>query len=94
MTDLPVSAIVESPLVQLKRAEPRVVTVGEPAENAKIIKEILTGELGPKRDIVLLNAAAGIVVGGKAATLKDGLKLAVESVDSGSALNILNQLVG
>ncbi len=67
---------------------------GEPAENAKIIKEILTGELGPKRDIVLLNAAAGIVVGGKAATLKDGLKLAVESVDSGSALNILNQLIG
>ncbi len=67
---------------------------GEPAENAEIIKQILTGELGPKRDIVLLNAAAGIVVGGKAATLKDGLKLAVESVDSGSALNILNQLVG
>lgn len=67
---------------------------GEPAENAEIITSILKGEKGPKRDIVLLNAAAGIVVGGKASTLKDGLLLAAESVDSGAAINILNQLAG
>ena len=66
---------------------------GEPVENAEIIKSILNGEKGPKRDIVLLNAAAGIVVGGQAATLKDGLESAKMSVDSGVALNILNQLV-
>ncbi|HDY75594.1 MAG TPA: anthranilate phosphoribosyltransferase, partial [Candidatus Marinimicrobia bacterium] len=64
---------------------------GNPAENAEIITSILKGEKGPKRDIVLLNAAAGIVVGGKASTLEDGLLLAAESVDSGAALNILNQ---
>ncbi|MBT4144399.1 MAG: anthranilate phosphoribosyltransferase, partial [Candidatus Marinimicrobia bacterium] len=46
----------------------------------------------PKRDIVLLNAAAGIIVGGKAKDLKEGLAKATESVDSGEALNILNQL--
>ena len=67
---------------------------GEPIENAEIIKSILNGEKGPKRDIVLLNAAAGIVVGGQAETLNDGLESAKESVDSGVALNILNQLVG
>ncbi|HDY75979.1 MAG TPA: anthranilate phosphoribosyltransferase, partial [Candidatus Marinimicrobia bacterium] len=67
---------------------------GNPAENAEIITSILKGEKGPKRDIVLLNAAAGIVVGGKASTLEDGLLLAAESVDSGAALNILNQLAG
>ena len=67
---------------------------GEPIENAEIIKSILNGKKGPKRDIVLLNAAAGIVVGGQAETLKDGLESAKKSVDSGVALNILNQLAG
>jgi len=67
---------------------------GEPKENAEIIKSILNGEIGPKRDIVLLNAAAGIVVGGKAKNLKEGLVKATESVDSNAALNILTQLAG
>ncbi len=66
---------------------------GGPKENASIIKSILNGEPGPKTDIVLLNAAAGIVVGSSANTLEEGLKLAIESVDTGSALKILNQLV-
>ena len=65
---------------------------GKPEENAGIIEAIIKGETGPKRDIVLLNAAAGIVVGGKAQTLEEGLKLASESVNSGAALHVLNQL--
>ena len=65
---------------------------GKPEENAEIIEAIIKGETGPKRDIVLLNAAAGIVVGGKAQTLEEGLKLASESVNSGAALHVLNQL--
>lgn len=65
---------------------------GEPRKNANIIIEILSGVLGPKRDIVALNAAAGILVGGKAKNLKEGLKIAEHSIDSGAALNILNQL--
>ena len=67
---------------------------GEPKENSEIIKSILNGEIGPKRDIVLLNAAAGIVVGGKAQNLKEGLVKATESVDSNAALHILTQLAG
>ncbi len=65
---------------------------GSPNDNANIIKSILKGESGPKRDIVLLNAAAGIVVSGTAESLKDGFAIASESVDSGAALNILTQL--
>jgi anthranilate phosphoribosyltransferase len=65
---------------------------GEPNENAEIIHDILNGKKGPKRDIVLMNTAAGIVVGGKAQNLKEGLLKAAESVDSGAALNVLTQL--
>ena len=66
---------------------------GEPSENAKLIKNILNGSTGPKRDIVLLNAAAGIVVGGKAKSLKEGMKKATESVDSGAANEIMSKLI-
>ena len=66
---------------------------GEPNENAEIIRSIMNGDKGAKRDIVLLNAAAGIVVGGKTQNLKEGLVKAAEAVDSGAALNVLNQLV-
>ncbi len=66
---------------------------GEPSENAKLIKKIQNGSTGPKRDIVLLNAAAGIVVGGKAKSLKEGMKKATESIDSGAANEIMNKLI-
>ena len=57
--------------------------------NAKIILDILNGKKGPNRDIVLLNAAAGIMVGGKAKSIKEGYSIAEESVDSLSALKVL-----
>jgi anthranilate phosphoribosyltransferase len=53
---------------------------------------ILEGEKGPARDIVVLNAAAAISAGGKAETLADAIPLAEESLDSGAALERLNQL--
>ena len=65
---------------------------GEPDENADIIWSIFNGETGPRRDIVVLNAGAGIKVGGKAESLTDGINLAKESIDSGSAKNILESL--
>ena len=65
---------------------------GDSKKNADISIKILSGEKGPKRDIVLLNAAAGIVVGGNAKDLKEGFKKAADSIDSGSALNILRKL--
>ena len=65
---------------------------GDPAKNAAILRCVLAGEEGPARDIVLLNAAAGIVASAKADTLKDGYRLAQQSIDSGSAMKALNGL--
>lgn len=59
---------------------------GDGKENAEITKQILKGELkGAKRDIVLLNSALGIYVGGKAETIEEGIKVAAEIIDSGKA---------
>ena len=68
------------------------LTSGTPEENADTIVRLLNGERGPKRDIVLLNAAAAIVAGGKAGSLEEGLTLASESIDSGKALEKLEGL--
>lgn len=65
---------------------------GDAKENAAISLNILKGEQGPRRDIVLLNAAAGLTAAGKAKDLRDGLRLAGESIDSGAALKKLEEL--
>ncbi len=65
---------------------------GDPQENARIILSILEGEKGPRRSVVLANAAIAFGVGGKCSSLKQGVHLASESIDSGSALRALNQL--
>jgi anthranilate phosphoribosyltransferase len=73
--------------------EPKDLTGGDAVLNAKITRAILHGEKGPKRDIVILNAAACLVAAGKAAALKDGVKLAAESIDGGAAGRVLDGLV-
>jgi anthranilate phosphoribosyltransferase len=65
---------------------------GEAKENAVITTEVLKGQKGTRRDIVLLNAAAGLVAAGKARDFKSGITLAAESIDSGSAFKKLEML--
>ncbi|MEK6777813.1 MAG: anthranilate phosphoribosyltransferase [bacterium] len=60
--------------------------------NARITRSILNGEKGPKRDVILLNAAAAIHVAGKAESLKEALAMAADSIDSGRAMNKLEEL--
>jgi anthranilate phosphoribosyltransferase len=67
---------------------------GDREENARIIRAILDGELGPKRDIVLMNAAAALMAGGKARDFKEGVELAAHALDSGAARRKLEALVG
>ncbi len=62
------------------------------ALNAKILMDILNGKPGPKRDIVVLNAAAAIYAADKAGSIKEGIKFAAESMDSGKALEKLELL--
>jgi anthranilate phosphoribosyltransferase len=66
---------------------------GDAATNAAAIRALLAGEPGPFRDIVLLNTAAALIVGGKAANLTDGVALAAHSIESGAAAKALEKLV-
>ena len=66
---------------------------GTPEENASITRRVLDGEKGAYRNAAVLNAAAAIVAGGKAATIAEGVKLAEAAVDSGAALKKLELLV-
>jgi anthranilate phosphoribosyltransferase len=66
---------------------------GDREQNADIIRAILNGEPGPRRDIVLMNAAAALVAGGRARELKEGVAVAARSIDSGAARAKLEALV-
>ena len=77
----------------LKRCTKEELVGGTPEENAKITIAILNGEKGPKRDAVLMNAGASLYIGGKADSMKEGIKLAAELIDSGKALETLKKLI-
>jgi len=62
-------------------------------ENAALLRRVLSGALGPQRDVVLMNAAAALLAGGSVETLKEGAVLAKEVVDGGHALAKLEQLI-
>ncbi len=66
---------------------------GDAVHNAGIIRSILGGEKGPRRDIVLINAAAAIVAGQKASDLMEGVAVASKSIDSGNAMKKLDHLI-
>lgn len=66
---------------------------GDRATNAEAVRRVLAGDPGPHRDIVVLNAAAGLVVGGRAESIAEGLLLAAESIDTGAAAAALHALV-
>jgi anthranilate phosphoribosyltransferase len=66
---------------------------GTPAENAEMVRHILGGAKGPRRDVVVMNAAAALVAGNRAPNLKEGARIAEEAIDSGRALEKLDGLV-
>ncbi len=66
---------------------------GTPRENANITLAILNGEKGPKRDAVLMNAGASLYIGGKAGSMKEGVALAADIIDSRKALATLNKFI-
>jgi anthranilate phosphoribosyltransferase len=66
---------------------------GDAAANAAALRAVLEGKPGPYRDVVLFNAAAALLVAGKAQTLREGVALAAQSIDSGKARAVLEALV-
>lgn len=77
----------------LERCSKADLQGGTPEENAQIILDILKGAKGHKRNAVLMNAGAALYIGGKAETMKEGILLAAELIDSGKALKTLENLI-
>ncbi|HIC85933.1 MAG TPA: anthranilate phosphoribosyltransferase [Desulfobacterales bacterium] len=77
----------------LPRAKPESIRGGTARDNARIVRSILEGEKGPRRDMVLLNAAAAFVAAGLDNNFEDGIERAKESIDSGKAKEKLDALI-
>lgn len=77
----------------MSRASAFDIKGGDAKRNAAIVREILHGQQGPKRDIVLLNAGAALYAANKAPSIDEGIKMAAESVDTGMAAQKLEQLI-
>jgi anthranilate phosphoribosyltransferase len=69
------------------------IAIQTPSDSVAIVRRILDGDQGPARDIVILNAAAGLLVSGRSDNPRDAAKLAAEAIDSGGAANLLQRLV-
>jgi anthranilate phosphoribosyltransferase len=80
--------------VGLKRAPMETLAGGDAKENAGILTAIFAGEMGARRDIVLLNAAAVLVAADLEPTLETGVALAARTIDSGAVTNLLDRLRG
>jgi anthranilate phosphoribosyltransferase len=79
--------------VGLPRAKPEALKGGDADHNAKALLDVLKGKKGPFRDVAILNAAAALVVAGKAKDLEDGAQLAAKSIDSSEAEGSLDRLI-
>jgi anthranilate phosphoribosyltransferase len=66
---------------------------GTARQNARILRGILSGEVGVRRNIVIMNAAAALVAGNKASDLREGVCIAEKTIDSGKALDRLEELI-
>lgn len=83
---------VDSTALGLARADSAELRGGNAADNAQIIEAILDGASGPRRDVVLLNAAAAFLVAGRARRMRDGINMAAATIDSGRARALLGRL--
>ncbi len=77
----------------LERARIADLKGGDSTTNAEIMRGVLAGAKGPIRDIVLLNGAAALVIGGKSRDLRAGIDLAAETIDSGAAHRALERMI-
>jgi anthranilate phosphoribosyltransferase len=77
----------------VERAPLKSLAGGDPAENAAVMRAVLQGEHGPRRDIVVANAAAAIVAAGRASGFREGALLAKKSIESGAAFAKLKALI-
>src|SRR4029079_11813682 len=79
--------------VGLQRVKPEALRGGEAKQNAQALTDVLKGKKGPFRDVAALNAAAGLMVAGRAKDLQQAVALAEKSIDSGEANARLQRLI-
>ena len=77
----------------LPKAATKDLQGGDAATNAAIVREVLGGAKGPRRDVVLLNSGASLFIGGKAASVREGIQRAADAIDSGAATRTLTAMV-
>ena len=77
----------------LEPAPVEAIAGGDASENAAAIRSLVAGETGPKRDVVVLNAAAGLIAAGRVSEMEAGMNMAAEAIDSGGAERVLDLLV-
>jgi anthranilate phosphoribosyltransferase len=78
----------------LDRCAAEALKGGDAAENAAIARQVLAGEPGPRRDVVLLNAAAALLTAGRSESLREGVRLGREALDAGRARQLLDRVRG
>src|SRR5205807_324171 len=79
--------------VGLPQARVEDLRGGTPQHNAGLMRDLLAGSGGPLHDVVLLNSGAALLVAGRAADLEAGIELAAQSIDSGAARRVLQDLI-
>ena len=79
--------------VGLPKSAAEALKGGEPADNVAIARAVLAGETGGPRDVVLLNAGASLLIAGRAASIREGIAMAADAVDSGRAAAVLEKLI-
>ena len=84
---------IDTTKLDLPRARLEDLLVDSPAQSAEVIRDVLAGRHGPARDIVVVNAAAAIMVGGAADSLADGVAKAADSLDAGAGADVLARMV-
>jgi anthranilate phosphoribosyltransferase len=77
----------------IAKSDPAALRGGDAAENAAIVREVLAGTRGARRDVVLLNAGVALFVAGRVDTIKEGIAVAASAIDSGAARQRLQQMV-
>jgi len=75
------------------KSEPAALKGGDAEDNAAIVRRILAGERGSRRDVVLLNAGVALFIAGRTDTIRDGIRIAASAIDSGAAQQRLQQMV-
>ncbi|HEY2435131.1 MAG TPA: anthranilate phosphoribosyltransferase [Vicinamibacterales bacterium] len=79
--------------VGLPKSASEALRGGEPQDNVEIARRVLAGEAGGPRDVVVLNAGASLLIAGRVATVREGIALAAEAIDSGRAAAVLERLI-